>query len=575
MRRTLILTTTVLVLLWGAVTHAAPRKLDDHPLVRAMRDELKRFMKLSLPGMARPYFVSYMVQEVEQFNIAGEFGGVLMSSRRSGRSLRVEMRVGDYKQDNSNFLGSAVGHSGRLVMDDDYDALRRQLWLATDGAYKAAARGMARKKAALADQKKPDDDVPDFTKAPVVKVVVPGSPRLPAPGPYEQLVRKASAEFWDYPMVQEGYVILSVSVIRRYYVSSEGSFFFEPRTVAHFAAAAGTQASDGMPLANYVTRTAERFDDLNTFNTLVQDVTRMLNNLEELRTAPRAGQYTGPVLFEGAAAGQVMGRLLLRNLSGTPAPRSKRGRMGLSNQFEDKLKRRVLPAGFGVVDDPTATLYKDLRLLGGYRMDDEGVAAQRVVLVSRGKLKGRLMSRAPSKDFPASNGHGRAPIFGSARGGPSNVLIAARGISRKRLIRKLLARAKKADEKYAIIVRQLPNPMVTSRLSGISGRSAAYTGGLLAYKVTRDGKETPIRGVNLERLRVKQLKHILAAGKKLTAYHHLGSYRSFAGGAVTYTPVSIVTPPLLFAEVELIKTKGAKGKRPLLKRPGKKMPAGK
>ncbi len=570
MKRALITSTVTLALLCGAQAQAAPKKLDDHPLVRAMRDELKRSMKLSLPGMAKPYFISYMVQEVEQLNIAGEFGGVLMSHRRKGRSLRVELRVGDYKKDNSNFIGSGVGRTRGLAVDDDYDALRRQIWLATDSAYKSAARGMERKKAALADQAKPDEAVPDFTKAPRVQVVVPGAHKLPASKLYEQLVRSATAEFWDYPAVQEGYVILSISVIRRYYVSSEGSFFFEPRTVAHFAAAAGAQAKDGMPVANYVTRSAERFDELNTYNTLVQDVTRMLNGLEELRTAPKAEQYSGPVLFEGAAAGQVMGRLLLHNLSGTPAPRSKRGRLRGANELEDKLKRRVLPAGFSVVDDPTARFYKDLRLLGGYRMDDEGVAARRVELVSRGKLRGRLMSRTPSKDFPASTGHGRAPGYGAARGGPSNVLITARGTSRKRLIRKLLARARKADEKYAIIVRQLPNPMITSRLSGIGGTSAAYTGGLLAYKVTKGGKETPIRGVSLERLRIKQLKHIVAAGKKLGAYHHMGRYRHYAGGAVAFVPVTLVTPSLLFAEVELRKTKGAKGKLPLLKRPGKK-----
>lgn len=572
MNRALLICTAIVALC--APAHGAPLDPEKSTLVRAMRDELKRSMKLSLPGMAKPYFISYMVKEVEQLSVAGEFGGMLMSTRRRGRAVRVELRVGDYKKDNSNFIGSSVGYSSTLVTDDDYDALRRQLWLATDRAYKAAARGMARKKAALADQAKAAaDDVPDFTKAAAVKVVVPPAmgkePALPGSSFYEGLVRKASAEFWDYPMVQEGYVVISVSVVRRHYVSSEGSFFYEPKSVAQFAAAAASQASDGMPVVNYVTRTAERFDSLGTYSAIRGDVIRMLNNLEELRTAPKAEAYSGPVLFEGIAAGQLMGRLLLHNLSGTPAPKSKRGRLGPSNKLEDRFKRRVLPKGFTIVDDPTARSFKGQQLLGGYAMDDEGVKAQQVTLVKQGKLVGRLMSRTPSKDFPASNGHGRARAFGAARGGPSNVLITARGTARKRLIRKLLARAKKADEKYAIIVRQLPSPMITSRLSGLGGRTAAYTGGLLAYKVTRGGKETPIRGISLERLKVKQLKHIAAAGKKLTAYHHLGRYRHYAGGVVTFDPVTLVTPPLLFSEVELSQTKGAKGKKPLLKRPKK------
>ena len=49
-------------------------------------------------------------------------------------------------------------------------------------------------------------------------------------------------------------------------------------------------------------------------------------------------------------------------------------------------------------------------LLGHYEIDDEGVPAQRVSLVEKGNLVNYVMGREPIRDFPASNGHGRARV---------------------------------------------------------------------------------------------------------------------------------------------------------------------
>jgi TldD protein len=48
--------------------------------------------------------------------------------------------------------------------------------------------------------------------------------------------------------------------------------------------------------------------------------------------------------------------------------------------------------------------------LGAYDVDDEGVPAQAVKLVVAGRLENYLIGREPVRDFPQSNGHGRAGI---------------------------------------------------------------------------------------------------------------------------------------------------------------------
>ena len=49
-----------------------------------------------------------------------------------------------------------------------------------------------------------------------------------------------------------------------------------------------------------------------------------------------------------------------------------------------------------------------MSLNGEYRYDDQGVAAQRTLLVESGVLRSFLLSRAPVAGFAKSNGHGRS-----------------------------------------------------------------------------------------------------------------------------------------------------------------------
>ena len=75
------------------------------------------------------------------------FGAVRESQRVRYRVLRVVVRIGDYKQD--SYYGIGMGETNILPLDNDPIALRHQIWLATDDAYKEAVRGVTEKQAAL------------------------------------------------------------------------------------------------------------------------------------------------------------------------------------------------------------------------------------------------------------------------------------------------------------------------------------------------------------------------------------------------------------------------------------------
>src|SRR5689334_16473208 len=153
-----------------------------------MRDELTRSMsELRLDTLPKPYFVAYRIDDVETAEATASLGSLIRGGEARHRNLRVELRVGDYEFDNTNFMGMGGGpafsmlaglRGGALMpLDDQYQEIRRQLWLATDGAYKRAVEQLAQKRAALQNQTR-TEHLPDFAKEPpaVISDVVPAPP---------------------------------------------------------------------------------------------------------------------------------------------------------------------------------------------------------------------------------------------------------------------------------------------------------------------------------------------------------------------------------------------------------------
>ena len=546
----------------------------DEVVHRALGDEMARSMKeLQIPSEPRPHYVRYVVTDVEEVLAVATFGARTAVIPRRWRSLSVEVRVGDRTFDSGNFADPSAPFSestGAGPVEDDYLALRRALWLQTDQAFKRAVDVLAKKRAAEKAQAKGADDAPvDFAEAKPVQVTA-GADRPAAkldPEGLGKIVTELSGLFRGEAAIHSSRAAGQQLYVRQRLLTSDGGWKDERRSFVEITVDAETQADDGMPLRDGSTFQGATMADLPAPEAMNKTVKAMAATLSAARRAPVGESGAAVVLFDGPAAGQLLRRMLGDHLSGTPPPRtSGDGRSGglPASELATKLGQRIAPPFLDVYDDPTQAAPAGSPLFGAYQVDDEGVPAERVTLVSKGTLQALLMSRTPRKELLRSNGHGRGLArAGAVRGHPGVLVVSGgkAGVSDEALRAQAVKEAQSAGKDTPVyIVRHLD----TGGGEGFGGVAAARGLRPLAVARLRDGKEEPIRGITFTNLLPRSLKDLVAIGKQPTVYNYLSGAD---GPPAAGTPGTVITPALVFKDVEVRRDTGKHPRPPLYPHP--------
>ncbi len=562
--------------------------LAEDVMMKAMEDELARSMaKLQLEELEKPYFVSYRVEETTRLSASACLGTLLASDQRRQRLLTVEVRVGSYELDNSNFLSfpsfgrsrivNVFGSTTPLPLDDDYRELRRQIWLATDAVYKEELENLSRKRAALQARSRPDE-IPDFSKAEAVRTTDEAAPAVAERTAMEGLVRELSAVFRKTPEVHISRADYSVGTVRTRYVNSEGTSYVRTTPRVQLVVIAATQAGDGMPIEDYVAVYGRGPEDLPPREKLVKRVEGLAARLVKLRAAELPELYNGPVLFAAEAAAELFAQAFAPQLVAHRRPVVGEERLARlasgDDDFQDRIGARVLPRFLNVTDDPTQSRFAEVPLAVTYQVDDEGVPARATKLIERGYLKTLLTSRTPIAGVSQSTGHRRS-------GGvmPSNLIVTAdRGINADELRQELMLLVADREAEYGIIVHRMGTPHLDAEprqaegmsLFGPPGEGTAIEPIIAASRVYPDGREEPLRNLEISGLSPGVFKEIVAAGEK-PAVHSvpfspaIDDPFSFFGAYSDEgpPPASFVVPALLFEELTLKKPSGQIPKPPV------------
>ncbi len=543
-------------------TPGTPQGASPSPILEAMRSELDRSMKdLRIEGRERPYFISYLVQDSSTVTIKASLGTLVQSDESDTRNLKVDLRVGDYELDNSN-LESSVWESGdsykyrHLPCENDTDALKHQLWLATDYFYKKALEDYSKKvkQTLLVSGEESQADFSIQQPADYIGSVV--ALDLDKPG-WEERIKALSAIFSEYPDILISSVALEARALNSYFVSSEGSRIQEGNTGYIIVVSAFTRSKDGMPIS-----TEQRFasvDGLFDTKTIEQGIEEMLDGVTGLRNAHDCESYAGPVLIKSPASPVYVAAEL------APLLTAQKSSPNSSEGIENKAGQRILLPSINIYDDPTIATYKGHPLAGFYRYDDQGVAGQRVNLVTQGILKNVLLSRSPVKGFEKSNGH-----FRSDRVCAGNLILESSAPqSEQSLENALIAECRKLGKPYGLIISTarldeggggnadntlIINGMVFN-LAG-AGESSSSFKPLEVYRLYTDGRKELERGVEaLPASPLITFTRIIAAGSEPGVLTREGGNSS------------VVAPSILLSEMEVRKSKAGMQPLPILPAP--------
>lgn len=563
----------------------------DDAVIKAMRDEMKRTTsQLRMKDMDKPYFVAYRVKELESASVAASLGALTQSRPNRMRFLSVELRVGDYVLDNSNFLSTTTFSGGesrmfrsieQVPLDDNYLGIRRQLWLATDAEYKKALEDLAGKRAALQTRKE-TEHIADFSKEePGTFFVVPRPMRIDVAG-LEKLAREVSAVFQSSPEIYESGVAIEYQNSYTRYINSEGTSFTRMEPIVKLDVRAETQAANGQPVRDSIQLWAHSPSELPKADEIAAQARELGARLIRLRAAEPIETYNGPILFEDKAAAEIFAQVFAPGLLATRTPISDMPQFEMFfNQwarqtggasFLDKVGGRVLPDFLDVTDNAKLSEYAGSTLMGAYPVDDDGVPARETKLVEKGVLKTLLTTRTPVRTIAHSSGNRRG--MGAA---PSNLIVTARTSSSLEQLRKeLLRRAAARGLGYGIVVRHLGGGGLEDmiRSAAMVTRQAAPSATLVeVYKLFPDGHEEALRGMEITDLTAALFRDIVAAGDKPVVYTNafllkFGSLFSYGMTAGMEIPeVSLVVPPLLFEELTLTRVQGPFPRPPFSKPP--------
>lgn len=519
----------------ASISAAAHAAANGDALLEALLTELDRSKaQLKMDQVQPPYYIEYRVNDVDEYAAEAAFGALREQQRIHVRILRVVVRVGDYKQD--SYFGQGMGETNILPLDDDPIALRHQIWLATDAAYKAAGEALTAKQAALKQFSAEEHPVDDFAKAPVVTAMEPTVKLQIDETSWQKTLEDVTNLYRRYPDVQSVTASARFSAINQYIVSSEGTVARTGKNTYLVQLNSAAQAADGMRLNRNPFWMTARAEELPSHDALAGESKKMLDTLIALRQAPIVEEeYRGPVLFAPDAADDVVASMVGANVLGRKPQLGRPNRT--TGAFATSYKTRVLPNFLSVVDDPTMKDFQGKSLVGSYDVDDEGVKAQAVTLIDSGALTNYLIGRQPIRDFPTSNGHGRAA--------PGSFPAPNLGV--------LLLKSSEAETPEALKQRVVQMASDQGKPYGYRVETMGGNAPRLLYRVyAKDGHEELVRGAVFNELDIRALRSdLIAAGND-----PLVSNR--AGGV----PTTVISPSLLFDELEVKRADTSKDKLP-------------
>ncbi|TPV97175.1 MAG: TldD/PmbA family protein [Myxococcales bacterium FL481] len=533
-------------------------------VLAAMEAELARSVEgLKVPANPRPYYLAYALRRIRGVELVAAHGSLLRNRATDRSSVFVDIRVGSRRFDNLVDGGLDAEATEResadwlAAPDDlDLDELRVALWKQTQLKFDEAIEDYYEHRKALVSEYLRDEVEAFSHERPTIYIEPFDATEFPR-ALWADTLRELSRRFLEHPQVHDPRLSIRADRLQRWLCTNEGSRVVTEDRYIEFSVEGWVLTDDGVYVEadrRFYLRSLDEMPDREAMDRAIDDV---LAELEELARAEPCSSFIGPALLAGQAAATVFHEAFGHRVEG-----ERFVSRGETRTFAHKVGQRILPPGLDIYDDPTRTHVGEESLWGSYRIDDQGVPAERANLVEDGVLQGFLTSRTPTRSSHRSNGHGRHDGVEGIMARMGN-LIAEGSPERARswddLVTDLVDLARRQGRTHAALVRRIR----AGETSTGSYDFQVFKGELADVVLIEvsTGKHTRIRDVELIGTPLSALQRVIAYGGADEADHGFCFAES---GAV---PVSGVSPALLISEVELQQSSTTAFHEPLLPPP--------
>jgi len=530
------------------------------PLIATMKAELERSLKALSAQDPPAYFIAYTLTDTQRATVSGSNGALLSSEEGRNRWLEVSVRTGSYDLDNTHKVDGRQPANGgpgtNAPIDDDSDVLRRVLWLETDKQYRSAAEALIKIKTGKEVKVQTEEGRgPDFSRDKPQSSIGPWVSFTLDRKPWEEKTRAYTKYFRESTAVINSIVTFTAQAQNAIQVSSEGTQLQFGQVRYRLELFIQGKAVDGMDIDRYYNfdwvNPTEAPDDKAVYAAAAQ----LRKEIEGLVVAPLNDPSVGPALLTGRAAA-----VFFHEVFGHRAEGHRQKDVNEGQTFAKMVGEPILPDFLSVVDDTTMKKLGKEDLLGYYQFDDEGVKAQKVVLVDHGVLKNFEMSRSPLAEFPKSNGHGRRQLGATPVSRQGNLIVeSSKTMTNAQLRAKLIELIKQQGKTYGLLIDDIAGGFT---FTGRGQPQAFQVQPLVVYKVYADGRpDELVRGVDIVGTPLAALTKIVATGDTPEVFN------GYCGAESGSVPVSAAAPALLTSELEVQKKQSSTDRPPILPPP--------
>ncbi|MFY0598597.1 MAG: hypothetical protein JXR03_02925 [Cyclobacteriaceae bacterium] len=526
-------------------------------ILKAIRDEIDRNMnELQLEDHEKPFFISYAVTDMKQININAMLGGVFNSSLDSARGWSTRVMVGGYHTNDENYYDAALSinnganPNSRIPIDDNYEGIRRSLWLSTNNIYKSAAKLYKSKNEMLSELELDSLPLGDFSREAIVKKYDYASSGMPDKNKIEAQIAELSSLFLNAPSPIRPSVGFHYVKGDYYFLSSEGMEIVIPIELGLLSTQMQLLDEDQNFLLEQYNAIVQVDEGISDFEQIKGDIQKFIHLVDtKSKTAVFEDLYFGPILIEGELTIDFfMSNLMGGNNQTIVARRSSLSReteeitKGSISDLEKEIKRdprRIAKPNLSVYEIPHLKNLNGIELMGHFSMDAEGIVPPDTLkLIEKGKLLTQLNGRTPSVLAPKSNGHKRLNVgygmnaYGAIAPGVLSINW-ANPVNKSKLKKDLINEGSEMQLEY--VLRVAP-------VNFQAGSSSLYK----AYKVNiNTGEETEVRINNINFTSSNSLMRIAGMSDQTLISNEMYGSGGYGASGV---PISIILPDAMLLD---------------------------